>query len=438
MKASASVHMPGEGDYTALCRDCFYLFDGPGTTLLRCQRCFGTRVVAHEELMALAIAHVDCDAFYASVEKRDNPDLRGKPVIVGGGTRGVVTTACYQARIAGVHSAMPMFKARKACPEAIIIRPNMKKYVTVSRQIRTRMRRLTPLVQAVSIDEAYLDLSGTTRLHGAPPAVLLARLARDIETDIGITISIGLSTNRFLAKCASDLDKPRGFSVIGAGEAQDFLHDKPIRFIGGVGKAMQKMLRRDNLHTIGQLQALDARDLARRYGAMGVLLAKRARGIDNSRVTPNRGAKSISCETTLGRDIASEALLRRRLRALSERVSHRLKRNHLGGQSVTLKLKTASFQTLTRSRKLNAPTQLADRIFHEAADLLRREIRGTAYRLIGVGVSDLCAERFADPDDLIEQERHKRRRAEEAMDRVRERFGWEAVKTGLTFDNKRV
>ena len=211
----------------ALCRDCLSEI----APARRCSACGSPRISSHPELFDLSIAHMDCDAFYASVEKRDNPALNGKPVIIGGGRRGVVSTACYIARIKGVRSAMPMFQALKLCPEAIIIKPRMDAYVEASRAIRAMMEELTPALQPLSLDEAFLDMTGTTKLHGAPPAVMLARLVRRMKVELGLTGSIGLSHNKFLAKVASDLDKPHGFSVIGKEETQRFLNDKPVSMI---------------------------------------------------------------------------------------------------------------------------------------------------------------------------------------------------------------
>ncbi|PJN96384.1 DNA polymerase IV, partial [Amaricoccus sp. HAR-UPW-R2A-40] len=221
----------------SLCRDCLTPSPDPG----RCPACRSPRTVAHPELLDLAIAHVDCDAFYASVEKRDDPSLRDVPLIVGGGQRGVVTTACYLARIHGVRSAMPMFQARRLCPQAVVVKPRMARYVEVSRQIRALMEALTPLVEPLSLDEAFLDLTGTERLHKAPPALLLARLQARVEAELGVSVSVGLSHNKFLAKTASDLDKPRGFSVIGRAETAAFLaggHDH--RLGGGSGRAFRR------------------------------------------------------------------------------------------------------------------------------------------------------------------------------------------------------
>ena len=267
------------------CRDCLTPV-GAGAT--RCPACGGPRLLRHPELDKLTVAHLDCDAFYAAVEKRDDPSLADKPVIVGGGKRGVVSTACYVARIRGVHSAMPMFQALKVCPDAVVIRPNFEKYVAVSRQVRDLMVATTPLVEPLSIDEAFMELAGTERLHRAPASLALARLQKRIEDEIGITVSIGLSFNKFLAKVASDLNKPRGFSVIGEAEAVSFLADKPVGLIWGVGKAMQVRLAADGIRTIGALQRIDEAELARRYGSMGLRLARLSHARDSRPVEPAR------------------------------------------------------------------------------------------------------------------------------------------------------
>jgi DNA polymerase-4 len=415
-----------------LCRDCGSRAPAPARAgRPRCAACGSPRVLSHPELDDLVIAHIDCDAFYASVEKRDNPDLLDKPVIIGGGTRGVVSTCCYIARIHGVRSAMPMFKAREACPEAIVIKPDMAKYVRVGREIRERMRALTPLVEPLSIDEAFLDMTGTERLHHAPPVEILARLAREIERDIGVTVSIGLAPNKFLAKIASDLDKPRGFSVIGAQEASQFLARQPIGLIWGVGRVFQEKLAADGLKTIGQLQEMDATTLARRYGAMGLRLASLAWGRDDRRVSPDRETKSVSSETTFNTDISDPEKLRAILRRLSEEVSARLKAAELSGRTVTLKLRTGDFKTVTRSRSLGDPTQLADRIFRTGDELLRTVADGRRFRLIGIGVSELAGAAQADPDDLVDPAAGQRAKAERAIDALRSKFGKQAVELGL-------
>ena len=418
-------------DDTGFCRDCLKPAP-PGA--LRCFDCGSPRLLRHPELSRLAIAHIDCDAFYAAVEKRDDPSLEDKPVIVGGGRRGVVTTACYIARIRGVRSAMPMFQALKACPDAVVIPPNMEKYARVGREVRALMLEVTPLVEPLSIDEAFLDLSGTERLHGATPAMTLARLARHIEAEIKITVSIGLSFNKFLAKVASDLSKPRGFSVIGQAEAIEFLREKPVSLIWGVGKAMQARLNEDGIRTIGALQRMAEAELARRYGAMGIRLARLARAEDRRAVEPDGEAKSVSAETTFEIDIAEPQALKAILRRLSEKVSRRLKHAGLAGRTVTLKLKTAEFRLRTRSRQLADPTRLADRIYATGTELLAPEADGTKYRLIGIGISDFADPRLADPADLIDRGAAKRAAAEAAMDQIRGKFGNEAVELGLVFD----
>ena len=416
----------------ALCRDC--LRPAPAVAS-RCPHCGSPRLVAHAELDRLAIAHLDCDAFYAAIEKRDDPALADKPVIVGGGRRGVVSTACYLARIHGVHSAMPMFKALKACPEAVVIPPNMEKYAKVGREVRALMLELTPLVEPLSIDEAFMDLAGTERLHHASPALSLARLAQRIENDLGITVSIGLSFNKFLAKIASDLRKPRGFSVIGREEAVAFLASKPVSLIWGVGKAMQTRLAEDGIRTIGALQRLPETDLAQRYGSMGFRLSRLSRAEDSRSVDPRGEAKSVSAETTFNEDIADPRRLTAILRSLSEKVSRRLKQQGLAGRTVTLKLKTADFRLRTRSRQLPDPTRLADRIFHEGSTLLAKEADGTRYRLIGIGISEFADPNLADPVDLVDPGATKRAAAEAAIDTIRGKFGNRAVETGLVFDS---
>ena len=401
---------------------------------MRCRGCGSPRLTKHAELYDLRLAHVDCDAFYAAVEKRDNPALKDRPVIVGGGKRGVVSTACYIARIKGVRSAMPMFKALEACPEAVVISPDMEKYVRVGRQVRAMMQALTPLVEPLSIDEAFLDLSGTERLHGRPPALTLAEFARDVERELGITVSVGLSYCKFLAKVASDMSKPRGFSVIGEAEARAFLADQPVTLIWGVGKAFAQTLERDGIRRIGQLQRIDRGELARRYGSMGDRLFHLSRGLDQRAVEPAQEAKSVSAETTFDVDLGEAADLVPILRSLSEKVSTQLKKAGLAGGTVVLKLKTSDFRIRTRNRQLASPTRLADRIFHTGLDMLARETDGTTrFRLLGIGVSDLSAGDAADPPDLVDVHAAKRAKAEGAIDALRDRFGRRAVETGYTF-----
>jgi DNA polymerase-4 len=411
------------------CRDCRRAVSA---ALRRCAGCASPRVLRHVELDTLAIAHVDCDAFYAAIEKRDNPSLADNPVIVGGGVRGVVLTACYVARTFGVRSAMPMFEARRLCPHASIVRPNMDKYAEVAREVRVLMAKLTPLVEPISIDEAFLDLSGTARLHGRSPAQALASFAAEVEGTLGITVSVGLSCNKFLAKIASDLDKPRGFAVLGRQEAAAFLASKPITLIFGVGKIAQQRFARDGVRIIGDVQQLGEREMTLRYGAEGARLARLSLGVDDRAVRPDRETKSISAETTFDQDIGEYRPLEVRLWQLCQRVSSRLKHKALAGSGVTLKLKSADFRTRTRAQMLAHPTQLGTRIFASARELLAAEIDGTRYRLIGVGVSRLSAANDADLSDFLDRRSAK---AEEAIDRLRARFGDLAVINGIVFES---
>ncbi len=425
---------PAPAKTPGFCRDC--LAEQKDETR-RCTACGSPRLVRHKELYQLTLAHIDCDAFYATVEKRDNPELADKPVIIGGGKRGVVSTACYIARIHGVRSAMPMFKALEACPQAVVIPPNMEKYVKVGREVRALMQELTPLVQPLSIDEAFLELDGTERLHQDPPARTLAKFARRVERELGISVSVGLSYCKFLAKVASDLQKPRGFSVIGREEAIEFLAPRPVTTIWGVGKAFAATLEADGIRTIGQLQTMDEGDLMRRYGSMGQRLARLSRGIDDRDVHLNEAAKSVSSETTFFDDISRYDDLVPILRSLSEKVSWRLKKDGVAGNTVVLKMKTADFKSRTRNRKLEDPTQLADRIFRTGIELLGRETDGTKFRLIGIGVTDLCDPARADPPDLVDINSGRRAAAEAAMDKLRDKFGKGTVETGYTFSGKR-
>ena len=412
----------------ALCRDCLSLFD---TAPARCPRCGRGRMVAHPELMQLSVAHLDCDSFYASVEKRDNPELASRPVIVGGGTRGVVSTCCYIARISGVRSAMPMFQALKLCPDAVVIRPRIAHYAEVSRAIRERMAALTPLIEPLSLDEAFLDLTGTERLHHAPPALQMARLAHEIEAELGVTVSIGLSHNKFLAKIASDLDKPRGFSVIGRAETADFLRDKPVSILWGVGEATRATLGRAGLRTLADVRRAGLRRLVERLGPSGERLWQLAHGEDHRRVTPDAPLKSVSKETTFDTDISDRAALERHLWVLCEQAADRMKAKGLQGRTATLKLRRADFSALSRQQRLEEPSQLADTLFRVTQGLLAALPEKGPFRLIGAGYTDLTAADGRDPvGDLLDPQAGARAGAERAMDRIHARFGKEAISRG--------
>ncbi len=420
-----------DGAATAgFCRDCFSPVEGDER---RCRACGSPRLLRHPELHQLSIAHIDCDAFYAAVEKRDRPELADKPVIIGGGTRGVVSTACYIARIHGVKSAMPMFKALQLCPEAVVIKPDMAKYAAAGRIVRDMMLEVTPLVEPLSIDEAFLDLSGTARLHGMSPALTLARLIARITERVGITASAGLSHNKFLAKLASDLEKPRGFSVLGRAETLSFLAARPVGFIWGVGKAMQEDLSKAGITMIGQLQQMEKIELMRRFGSMGARLYHLSRGEDHRIVSTDDHSKSISAETTFNSDIRDRAELERILWPLAEKVSRRAKAEGVAGHTVVLKLKTADFKLRTRNVSLADPTLLASRIHDAALPLLAREATGTAFRLIGVGITGLVEARPEQETETLDITTAARARAELAVDRIRDKFGRSAVGRGIGF-----
>ena len=411
----------------SLCRDCLATFDtGP-----RCPQCRSPRVTAHPELFSLTIAHMDCDAFFASVEKRDNPELADKPVIVGGGHRGVVSTACYLARIKGVRSAMPMFQALKLCPEAVVVRPRFDAYVTASRAIRAMMDELTPVVEPLSLDEAFMDLSGTQRLHGAPPAVMLARLTKRMQDELGLTGSIGLSHNKFLAKVASDLDKPRGFSVIGVAETQEFLRPKPVRLIWGIGPAAQDSLDAAGIRTFNDLLRWDRRDLNARFGGMGDRLWQLARGMDGRSVSAHTPVKGLSNETTFHDDTSDVDILDGHIWRMAEKVSSRAKARDLAGRVVTLKLKRANHSLISKRLSLRHPTQIADTIYRTARGLFDAVGDQGPYRLLGVGISELTGAEGADLEgDLLDPDAGKRERAERAADAIRARFGDDAILKG--------
>ncbi|MCC7284291.1 MAG: DNA polymerase IV [Acetobacteraceae bacterium] len=412
----------------AFCRDCEARAEDGAR---RCAGCGGHRLVGHPELFELTIAHVDCDAFYASVEKRGRPELAATPLIVGGGRRGVVAAACYVARLSGVKSAMPMFKAMQLCPGAMVVRPDMAKYVAVAREVRRMLDALTPLVLPLSIDEAVLDLAGTEALHRAPPAIVMARFAQAVEARLGITISVGLAPNRLLAKIAADFDKPRGFAVIGRKDAAAVLAERPASLLPGVGRVLAEALARKGFFRLGQLQALSPAEAARMLGEEGPALCARARGEDSRPVRAERETRSISTETTFEADLAAHAELARHLWRLCEKLAGRLIAHQLAAAGVVLKLKTDRFRLLTRTSRLAAPTVLAETLFRAADGLLSHEVDGTRrFRLIGIGAQPLAPSGEADRGDLADPEAPRRAAAERAVARIREKFGHEVIGKG--------
>jgi len=423
-------------DQPGFCRDC----SGPATQgASLCSNCHSHKLLFHPELRELSIAHVDCDAFYASVEKRDNPELIDKPVIIGGRKRGVVSAACYVARVYGVRSAMPMFKALQACPHAVVISPDISKYSHEGQRIKKMMLDLTPSVQSLSIDEAFLDLTGTERLHGGPPASALIKLQQDVLKEVGVTVSVGLSYNKFLAKTASDLDKPNGFSVIGRAEALDFLAPKPVDFIFGVGPAFKRSLKKRGIVTIADVRQRSDSEMMKHFGEAGLRLAQLSRAEDFRPVKTESVRKSISSEITFNTDIGDETELSDRLWQVCVQTADRAKAKNMAGYVVTMKLKTRDFKTLSRRRKLAEPVQLADTIFHTCLPLLHAEIRGVnahrKFRLIGAGISELCPP-VGDAGDLLDPQATKRGKAERASDVARAKFGKDAIVTGRTLRRK--
>ena len=411
----------------SLCRKCFNTFNEEG----RCPRCSSPLVVSHSELFDLNIAHMDCDAFYASVEKRDNPDLADKPVIIGGGRRGVVSTACYIARIRGVKSAMPMFKALEKCPDAVVIRPRMKIYAEISQQIRAMMNDITPLVEPLSLDEAFMDMSGTHKLHGAPPAVMLAKLMDRISDNLGLTGSIGLSHNKFLAKIASDLNKPNGYSIIGEAETSSFLKDKSIRLIWGVGASTQKSLEKSGIRTFLDLLRWDRKDLVSKFGSMGDRLWFLARGQDARVVSNSDRIKSISNETTLNENTSNMRVLEGHLWRLCEKVSSRAKSKGLAGTIMILKLKSSNHKIITRRVTLRDPTYMADVLFRSTYPLMEVAIENGPFRLVGAGLSGLCLASQAQREpELLDDGALNRIKVERVTDEIREKFGDEAMIKG--------
>ncbi|MEM1062829.1 MAG: DNA polymerase IV [Planctomycetota bacterium] len=375
------------------------------------------------------ILHVDMDAFFASVEMREDPSLVGKPVIVGGSSaRGVVSAANYEARKFGVHSAMPGSKARRLCPDGVFLRGNMELYAEVSRQIRDVFRRYTPLVQPLSLDEAFLDVTGSVRLFG-PPAEIGRRIRDDIAAELRLPASVGVAPNKFLAKIASDLEKPRGFTVVDPDRVQEFLDPLPVRKIWGVGKVAGRKLGELGVETIRDLRLLSEGVLEGRFGVVGRKLAELSRGIDDRSVVPDHEAKSISHETTFSTDVTDADSLRAWLRLLGDQVARRLRRHGRFAKTVQLKIRYDDFDTFTRAETLPEPTDRTDLIW-EAADRLfthKRPTRNLSVRLIGVGVSGLSTG-AAVQRSLFDEEGQKRRGLDHTADRITERFGSDALR----------
>ncbi len=379
------------------------------------------------------ILHIDMDAFFASVEQHDRPELKGKCVLVARDTdRGVVTTASYEARKFGVHSAMPVFQARKLCPQAVYIPPRKGRYGEVSRQIMSLLSEFSPLVEPVSIDEAFVDISGCGRLHGSP-----AETAETIKNRIfeatGLTCSVGIAPNKFLAKIASDMNKPDGLFAIMPDEMSAFIKTLPIRKVSGVGKQTRKILETLSIETLGDVQKYSEPFLIGRLGKFGSRLASLAAGIDPSPVIPHTPAKSISSEHTLSRDTADKQELKRYLQSQSEEVGRQLRKADLRARTVTLKVKDADFKIVTRSRTLSVPTQSSETIIKSATLLLDAYQLNKKIRLIGVGASGLVSGRTPVQQDLFDgpvKQNAAWEKIDKTMDAIASKFGPESIRKG--------
>jgi len=372
------------------------------------------------------ILHIDMDAFFAAVEQLDRPELRGKCVVVGGRSeRGVVTTASYEARRFGVRSAMPMFEARRRCPHAIIVPGHMDRYKAVSRRIMGLLQAFTPLVEPVSIDEAYLDVSDVERLFG-PPEQVARRIKAKVLQETGLTCSIGGAPLRFLAKIASDMDKPDGLTILQPHEVPSFIEQLPVHKIPGVGKVTQDQLARMHLKTLGDVQRYPRDMLIGRLGKFGHRLIALSHGEDPTPVTPHTPAKSVSSESTLPRDTGDRSLLHGILLHHAEDVGRQLRRLRLKARTITLKIKHADFQQITRSRTVKRPLQSAESIFREADDLLRHYHMSRKVRLIGVGASNFVPEETPVQASLFpanETVPANWEKVDHTVDAINERFG---------------
>ncbi len=414
---------------TSLCRDCLTDF---ASKIKRCDYCRSPRIVYHKELESLSVVHIDCDSFYAAVEKKDNPNLSNVPVIVGRSKRGVVSTCCYIARKYGVQSAMPIFKAQKLCPEAVFITPRHDRYREVSRDLRSYLEKLTPKIEFVSIDEGYLDLTGTKRLHGVYPAKLIAKTVQNIENKFGITVSIGLSYNKMLAKIASTKSKPRGFSIVGKGDTTEFLNKLDVKEINGVGKKLSEKLNRAGIFSLGDLFTKNKEDLVLRYGDTLKLLFNLIESRESASINTENERKSISTEQTFVRSLKRKSEIKKFLWSASVKVSDIAKTQNVASKSVHIKLKKEDFKSLTRSLTLNSNTNLASEIYNAGLMLLEKEISHAPFRLIGIGIGKLeeCNGTIVSNDLFTKKEKN----LEDATDKIRKKYGSGSIFPGILID----
>lgn len=383
------------------------------------------------------ILHVDMDAFYASVEERDDSSLVGQPIIVGGSAegRGVVAAANYEARKYGVHSAMAASRAKRLCPHAVFIKTRMDHYAAVSKQIRDIFENFTPLVEPLSLDEAFLDVAGSERLFG-PAAAIGRQIKQRIRDELRLVASVGVAPNKFVAKIASDVNKPDGFVVVEAGQVQAFLDPLPVGRIWGVGKVTGQVFHQLGIQTIGQLRHLPVKTLTDVFGATGEHFWKLANGMDERRVVPDREAKSISHETTFPEDVRDLGVLRSVLVDLVEQVARRLRRHTLRGRSVELKVRFADFQTITRSKTLEQPTDITQELLAAGVELLTKKLPGRhlPVRLLGFGVHDLDGAGEVQGSLFDEVDRDKQRQLDRVADEIAAKFGKAAIRRGAGLD----
>lgn len=380
----------------------------------------------------LTILHVDMDAFYASVEQRDRPELRGKPVIVGGvGNRGVVCAASYEARPFGVHSAQPIATARRLCPHGVFLPVRMKHYAEISRHIRNIFQSFTPLVEPLSLDEAFLDVNGCEGLFG--PALEIARqIKHHIKSETGLTASVGVAPNKFLAKLASDLRKPDGLVVVPTDNVAGFLAPLPVGRIWGVGAKAEKQLQTLGIHTIGQLAAYPEQVLIDHFGEMGRHVFQLAHGKDDRIVVPDREAKSISTETTFNNDIGDRDILMTWLLDLTDQLASRLRHADLRARTVEIKIRSSDFRTRHRAQALDQPTHVTDVIWQAIQQIFERGLTDDIMpvRLLGVGASRLTHDNVAQGDLFEDGERRRQESLDQTIDTIRETFGSGAIRRG--------
>jgi len=387
-----------------------------------------------ESIPECAILHVDMDAFFASVEIRDHPELEGKPVIVGGraDARGVVAAANYIARTFGIHSAMPVSTALRLCQEAILLPPRLERYSEVSHQIRVIFERFTPAVEPLSLDEAFLDVSGSINLFGSVQTIGY-KIKIMIRNELALTASIGIAPNKLLAKIASDLEKPDGFVIVPADGIQAFLDPLPVSRIWGVGRVAERKLKGIGIHTIEDLRKTPQERLEQMFGQRtGRHLLACAQGVDSRLVVPDREAKSISHERTFPQDIDQEGILYSTLLALTEQVMRRLRNTGKAARCIELKLRFANFSTTTRSRHLTTPTDVTPEIWHVLQQLVQQHWKGQPVRLIGMGVSELQHPEIRQGDLFLDGNHAQQQKVDRVEDDIRERFGKQVIHRGNT------